>query len=133
MNLIEVKNLTYSYDGKTNVLDDVSFVVSAGKYISLIGHNGSGKSTIAKLLIGLLEAKSGQIIAFDKELNRKNVREIRSHIGIVFQNPDNQFIGSTVRDDIAFGLENRQVPCELMDEIIDEFSKKVNMQEYLDK
>ena len=133
MNLIEVKNLTYSYDGKTNVLDDVSFVVSAGKYISLIGHNGSGKSTIAKLLIGLLEAKGGQIIAFDKELNRKNVREIRSHIGIVFQNPDNQFIGSTVRDDIAFGLENRQVPCELMDEIIDTFAKKVNMEAYLDK
>lgn len=133
MNLIEVRNLTYSYDNKVNVLDDVSFDVEAGKYISIIGHNGSGKSTIAKLLIGLLEPKAGKIIAFNKELNRKNVREIRSHVGIVFQNPDNQFIGSTVRDDIAFGLENRQVKHEDMDPIIDEFAKKVNMFEFLDK
>lgn len=133
MNLIEVRNLTYSYDNVTNVLDDVSFDVEAGKYISIIGHNGSGKSTIAKLLIGLLEPKGGTISAFNKELNKKNVREIRSHIGIVFQNPDNQFIGSTVRDDIAFGLENRQVKHEDMDSIIEEFATKVNMSEFLDK
>ena len=133
MNLIEVKNLSYSYDGKTNVLDDVSFVVGAGKYISIIGHNGSGKSTIAKLLTCLLEPKSGSIIAFGLEANRKNAREIRSHTGIVFQNPDNQFIGSTVRDDIAFGLENRQVKHEDMEGIIQEFAEKVNMSEYLDK
>ena len=133
MDLIEVKNLTFSYDGKECVVNDVSFNVESGKYISIIGHNGSGKSTIAKLLIGLLEANSGSIKAFDLELNRKNVREIRSHIGIVFQNPDNQFIGSTVRDDIAFGLENRQVPHEKMDDIINEFSKKVDMFDYLDK
>ena len=133
MNLIEVNNLTYSYDGKTYVLKDVSFNVEAGKYISIIGHNGSGKSTIAKLLIGLLEANPNSIKAFGKELNRKNVREIRSHIGIVFQNPDNQFIGATVRDDIAFGLENRQVKHEDMDALIDEFAQKVNMSEFLDK
>ena len=133
MNLIEVKNLSYSYDGKTNVLDDVSFVVGAGKYISIIGHNGSGKSTIAKLLTCLLEPKSGSIIAFGLDANRKNAREIRSHTGIVFQNPDNQFIGSTVRDDIAFGLENRQVKHEDMEGIILEFAEKVNMSEYLDK
>ena len=133
MNLIEVRNLTYSYDNKVNVLNDVSFDVMPGKYISLIGHNGSGKSTIAKLLIGLLAPKSGSIKIFDQELNRKTVREARSHIGIVFQNPDNQFIGSTVRDDIAFGLENRQIKHEEMDLIIEKFSKKVNMEEFLDK
>ncbi len=133
MNLIEVKNLSYSYDGKINVLDDVSFVVEAGKYISIIGHNGSGKSTIAKLLTCLLEPKSGSIVAFGLKANRKNAREIRSHTGIVFQNPDNQFIGSTVRDDIAFGLENRQVKHEDMEGIIQEFASKVNMSEYLDK
>ena len=133
MNLIEVRNLYYSYDGKRDVLKDVSFDVSSGKYISIIGHNGSGKSTIAKLLIGLLGAKEGKITAFGLELNRKTVRNIRSHIGIVFQNPDNQFIGATVRDDIAFGLENRCVKHEDMDKIIYEFAKKVNMVKYLDK
>ncbi len=133
MNLIEVKNLVYSYDGKDNVINDVSFDIPAGKYISIIGHNGSGKSTIAKLLIGLLPYKSGSIKAFNLELSRKSVREIRSHIGIVFQNPDNQFIGSTVRDDIAFGLENRQVKHEDMDPIIYEYASKVNMLDYLDK
>ena len=133
MNLIEVRNLIYSYDNKTNVINDVSFDVSEGKYISIIGHNGSGKSTIAKLLIGLLEAKGGSLKAFGKDYSRKTIREIRSHIGIVFQNPDNQFIGSTVRDDIAFGLENRQVKHEEMDAIINEFAEKVNMTEFLDK
>ena len=133
MNLIEVKNLTYSYDGKTNVLDDVSFVVEAGKYISIIGHNGSGKSTIAKLLTCLLEPKSGSIVAFGIEANRKNAREIRSHTGIVFQNPDNQFIGSTVRDDIAFGLENRCFPHDKMQEEIERFAESVGMLEYLKK
>ena len=133
MKLIEVNNLVFSYDKKNTVVDGVSFSVEAGKYISIIGHNGSGKSTIAKLLIGLLEPNSNSIKAFDMELNVKNLRAIRSRIGIVFQNPDNQFVGSTVRDDIAFGLENRQVPHDQMDAIINEFAGKVNMLEFLDK
>ena len=133
MKLIEVNNLIYSYDKKKNVIDGVSFCVESGKYISIIGHNGSGKSTIAKLLIGLLEPNKDSIKAFGLDLNSKNIREIRSKIGIVFQNPDNQFVGSTVRDDIAFGLENRRIPHEQMDEIINEFSQKVRMNQFLDK
>lgn len=133
MSIIEVKNLSFSYDNKTNVINDVSFNIEAGKYISIIGHNGSGKSTISKLMIGLLEPNSGTITLFDKELNRKTAREIRNRVGIVFQNPDNQFIGSTVRDDIAFGLENHRVPREKMDNIINEFAEKVNMSMFLDK
>ena len=133
MKLIEVNNLTFSYDKKVNVIDGVSFCVESGKYISIIGHNGSGKSTFAKLLIGLLEAQSGEIKAFGLEMNSKNVHEIRRKIGIVFQNPDNQFVGTTVRDDIAFGLENRCIPTEQMDGIIDEFSRKVHMENFLDK
>lgn len=133
MTLIEVKNLTFSYVSEQNVINNVSFNIDAGKYISIIGHNGSGKSTIARLLVGLLEPNENSIKAFGLTLNRKTVREIRSHIGIVFQNPDNQFIGSTVRDDIAFGLENRRVPHENMDPIIEEFAEKVNMSEFLDK
>ena len=133
MKLIEVNNLVFSYDKKVNVIDGVSFCVESGKYISIIGHNGSGKSTFAKLLIGLLEANSGEIKAFGLDMNSKNVREIRKKIGIVFQNPDNQFVGTTVRDDIAFGLENRCVPTERMEEIIEEFSHKVHMENFLDK
>lgn len=133
MTLIEVKNLTFSYDKKINVVDGVSFSVESGKYISIIGHNGSGKSTIAKLLIGLLEPNKDSIKAFGLDLNSKNIHEIRRKIGIVFQNPDNQFVGSTVRDDIAFGLENRCVPHEKMDDIINEFAKKVHMESFLDK
>lgn len=133
MKLIEVNNLVFSYDKKINVVDGVSFSVESGKYISIIGHNGSGKSTIAKLLIGLLEPNKDSIKTFDMELNAKNLRAIRQRVGIVFQNPDNQFVGSTVRDDIAFGLENRQVPHEQMDDIINKFAEKVNMLEFLDK
>ncbi|HBF68072.1 MAG TPA: energy-coupling factor transporter ATPase [Firmicutes bacterium] len=133
MKLIEINNLSYSYDGKVNVLDGISFDVNKGEYVSIIGHNGSGKSTIARLLIGLLDSKSTSIKAFNLEYNRQNIREIRSHIGIVFQNPDNQFIGSTVRDDIAFGLENRNVPQKDMDKIINEFVEKVNMSKFIDK
>ena len=133
MKLIEVNNLTFSYDKKVNVIDGVSFCVESGKYISIIGHNGSGKSTFAKLLIGLLEANSGEIKAFGLDMNPKNVHEIRKKIGIVFQNPDNQFVGTTVRDDIAFGLENRCVPTKDMEGIIQEFAKKVHMENYLDK
>ena len=133
MSLLTVKDLSFSYSQEENVLNGVSFVVEKGTYISLIGHNGSGKSTIAKLLAGLLEAKSGSIKAFDLEYNRKNIRKIRSRIGIVFQNPDNQFICASVKDDIAFGLENRQVDPAKMNEIILEYARKVNMEEFLDK
>ena len=133
MSLLTVKDLSFSYSQEENVLNGVSFVVEKGTYISLIGHNGSGKSTIAKLLAGLLEAKSGSIEAFDLEYNRKNIRKIRSRIGIVFQNPDNQFICASVKDDIAFGLENRQVDPAKMNEIILEYARKVNMEDFLDK
>ena len=133
MNLIEVRDLSFSYGTDNDALKGVSFNIEAGKYISIIGHNGSGKSTIAKLLIGLLESNPNSIKEFGEYLTRKNVRQMRSRIGIVFQNPDNQFIGSTVRDDIAFGLENRQIKHEDMDDIINEFAEKVKMSPYLDK
>ena len=133
MKLIEVKNLTFSYAGKKNVLNNVSLDVESGTYTSIIGRNGSGKSTIAKLLMGLLESKEGEIVAFGDTYNKKTIRGIRQRIGIVFQNPDNQFIGATVRDDIAFGLENRRVPQTEMEDIINKFATKVNMVEFLDK
>ena len=132
MKAVEVKDLTFSYDQKKNAVEQVSFSVEKGTYATIIGHNGSGKSTVAKLITGLLEKKSGTILIDGMELNDENLRELRNRIGIVFQNPDNQFIGSTVRDDIAFGLENHCVPQEEMDGIISEFAEKVRMTKYLD-
>ena len=133
MELIKAENLTFSYDGKVDALKNATFSFEAGKSYAIIGHNGSGKSTLAKLLVGLLKIKSGSLTAYGLEYNSKNIKEIRSRLGIIFQNPDNQFIGSTVRDDIAFGLENHRVPRSEMDNIILEYSKAVGMDQYLDK
>ncbi len=134
MNVIEVENLTYSYEkNEIKAVNSVSFNVPEGKYVALIGHNGSGKSTLAKLISGLINSYEGKISLFGEVIDKNNIYNLRKRIGLVFQNPDNQFVGSTVRDDIAFGLENRQVPSEKMDEIIETYSKKVGMFEYLDK
>ncbi len=132
MDAVKVENLFYSYDNQDMTIDDISFTIPQGSYTTIIGHNGSGKSTVAKLLLGLLEKKSGNIYINDLELNYENLDKIRNNIGIVFQNPDNQFIGSTVRDDIAFGLENHCFAREDMDPIIEEIAREVNMTKFLD-
>lgn len=132
MDAVRVENLNYSYHGDKLTIDDISFTIPQGSYTTVIGHNGSGKSTLAKLLLGLLEKKSGNIYINDLELNYDNLDKIRNNIGIVFQNPDNQFIGSTVRDDIAFGLENHCFPREEMDPIIEKYAAEVNMSKFLE-
>lgn len=131
---LEVSNLRYSYDRNVEVLNDISFNVQAGTYVSVIGHNGSGKSTLAKLIAGILDLRKGSDIkVFGESINSDVFKDSRPDIGIVFQNPDNQFIGATVRDDIAFGLENKKVPQQDMDAIIEEYAHKVGMSEFLDK
>lgn len=131
--VVEVNNLSFKYGGDVNIFDNVSFSIEKGEYVTLVGHNGSGKSTLAKLLCGLLEKNSGGIKLFDTNLDSKTIDDLRNKVAIVFQNPDNQFIGATVREDIAFGLENRNIPRSKMDEIIDKVSKEVGMYDYLDK
>lgn len=131
-NIIEVKNLSFEYEENSRTIDNISFSIKEGTYTTFLGHNGSGKSTIAKLLMGLLEKKSGDIYIGGIELNEQSLYDVRSKIGIVFQNPDNQFIGSTVRDDIAFGLENMCIDPSKMDDFINEFASKVNMLDFLD-
>ncbi len=131
MEKVKVENLCFAYDPNTPVIQSVSFTVEAGSYTTIIGHNGSGKSTIAKLMIGLLAANSGKIWMNDLLLNEDNIYEIRNKVGIVFQNPDNQFIGATVADDIAFGLENHQVASEKMQAIIEDYAQRVGMQDFL--
>ena len=132
--LLEVDNLSFSYEeGGEKTLQNVSFSVYPGQYVAIIGHNGSGKSTLAKLIMGLLGGYEGEIRLFGEKLDRKNLKSLRSRIGIVFQNPDNQFVGSTVADDIAFGLENRQVDPKQMDSIIREFASLSGMEDFLDR
>ncbi|MDY0177895.1 MAG: energy-coupling factor transporter ATPase [Bacilli bacterium] len=133
MNALEIKELSFSYDGVTNVVDNITFSLEKGKFVSIIGHNGSGKSTLAKLIIGLLTKKSGSIRVFECELDEKSVKDIRKKIGIVFQNPDNQFIATTVEDDIAFGLENNQISQQKMVELVNEFALKVGMEKFMNK
>ncbi len=133
MNKVELKNISFSYHNDETVLNHVSLSIEQGSYTSIIGHNGSGKSTIAKLIIGLLAPSDGEIYVDGELLTNKNVRQIRKKIGLVFQNPDNQFIGATVEDDIAFGLENRQVPSNEMADIVEKYAKSVGMEEYLEK
>ena len=133
MKAVEVSHLSYSYTEDSIALSDVSFSMDVGKYYCLIGHNGSGKSTLAKCLMGLQPDFEGNIKLFDMPLDRKNIYSIRSKVGIVFQNPDNQFVGSTVADDIAFGLENKRVPKSEMQSIIDRFAEETGMLEYLDR
>ena len=132
MPILTVKNLNFSYDSEKQILKDVSFSVEAGEYVALIGHNGSGKSTLAKVLMGLNKKYEGEITIFDIPLEEKKVDEIHKRLGIVFQNPDNQFVASTVREDIVFGLENRCAAREEMDAIIDQYVREVGMEKFLD-
>ena len=130
--IIEVKDLKYKYDEEDDhyTLNGVSFHVKQGEWLSIIGHNGSGKSTTVRLIDGLLEAESGDIIIDGDKLTVDNVWEKRRQIGMVFQNPDNQFVGATVEDDVAFGLENQGVPLEEMRERVKQALDLVGMSEF---
>ncbi|WP_187759304.1 energy-coupling factor ABC transporter ATP-binding protein [Streptococcus cristatus] len=134
-NIIEVKNLSYRYDHKSEdyILKDVSFHVKQGEWISIVGHNGSGKSTTVRLIDGLLEAESGDIIISGDKLTADNVWEKRRQIGMVFQNPDNQFVGATVEDDVAFGLENQGMDYPMMVKRVHEALELVSMQNFKER
>ena len=131
MSKLEIKNLSFSYDGSNKVIDDISFSVEKGTFVSVLGHNGSGKSTLAKLIVGLLDKAGGQIFFNDVEITEKNLKDLQTKTSLIFQNPDNQFIGSTVEDDIAFGLENRLVNSLNMNDIIQQASSIVSVQHLL--
>lgn len=132
-NIVEFHNVSFRYqaDGPY-VLKNISFNIEANKTTAIIGHNGSGKSTIAKLMNGLLAAEAGEIYIDGERLTEETVWDIRRKIGMVFQNPDNQFVGTTVRDDVAFGMENSGFDRQTMIERIDEALRAVNMLEYME-
>ena len=134
-NIIEVRNLKYKYENESEqyILNDVTFHVKQGEWLSIVGHNGSGKSTTVRLIDGLLEAESGEIFIAGDRLTAENVWEKRRHIGMVFQNPDNQFVGATVEDDVAFGLENQGIDHATMMSRVTEALEIVGMKEFKDR
>ena len=131
-NIIKVKNLSFSYDDK-EFIKDLSLEIERNSYTCIIGANGSGKTTLSKLICGLLEANNGEIFIDNILFNRENAGLIRKKIGVIFQNPDNQYVGTTLKDDIIFGLENHNVDPSKMDDIVKEVSDLCGVNNLLDK
>ena len=130
--VIDVKNLSFRYKESQEYYDvkDITFHVKRGEWLSIVGHNGSGKSTTVRLIDGLLEAESGEIAIDGQRLTEENVWSIRRQIGMVFQNPDNQFVGATVEDDVAFGLENQGLSRQEMKKRVEEALDLVGMLDF---
>jgi cobalt import ATP-binding protein cbiO 1 len=133
--IITVNNIKYKYniDDDHLALNDVSFSVKQGEWLSIVGPNGSGKSTLAKTLNGLIAPQEGSVQVDGLDLTMENVWDIRQRVGMVFQNPDNQFVGATVQDDVAFGLENLGVPRPEMIERIEQALAQVGMTDFAEK
>jgi len=130
--IIDVKNLSFRYKESQEYYDvkDITFHVKRGEWLSIVGHNGSGKSTTVRLIDGLLEAESGEIVIDGQRLTEENVWNIRRQIGMVFQNPDNQFVGATVEDDVVFGLENQGLSHQEMKKRVEEALDLVGMLDF---
>lgn len=131
--IIELNNLTFKYQqaDERPALNDVSLSINEGEWVAIIGHNGSGKSTLAKTINGLLLPESGTVSVGGNQLNEENIWSIRKMVGMVFQNPDNQFIGATVEDDVAFGLENQGIPRDEMLVRVKNALEQVRMMEFM--
>lgn len=131
--IIKVENIYFRYSTEGEwALKDVSFPIYKGEWLAIVGHNGSGKSTLAKILNGLLMHEKGSVFVEGIELNKDTIWDIRKRVGMVFQNPDNQFVGTTVKDDVAFGLENNGIPREEMIKRIEESIQRVRMTDFID-
>ncbi len=132
MTIIKVDNISFSYnEGAKCALSDVSLEIERGEFLAVVGHNGSGKSTLAKHLNGLLLPSSGKVYVRDMDTSDENLNlDIKRHVGIVFQNPDNQIVNTIVEDDVAFGPENLGVPPEEIRKRVDEALLSVGMQKY---
>jgi energy-coupling factor transport system ATP-binding protein len=132
--LVSLKEVVFKYEGQErNAIDTVSFDIIKGEWLAIVGHNGSGKSTLAKLLNGLQFPNSGTIEINGSILTEDTVWEARKKIGMVFQNPDNQFVGTTVQDDVAFGLENIGIPQSIMVERVQNALSQVKMVSFLNQ
>ncbi|RNF38600.1 energy-coupling factor ABC transporter ATP-binding protein [Planococcus salinus] len=134
--ILSFEDVTFTYmpedESVRPAVENLSFSIQDGEWIAIVGHNGSGKSTIAKLMNGLLFPQQGTVRAMGQTMSEESLWDIRSQMGMVFQNPDNQFVGATVQDDVAFALENNGVPHEEMVKRVKESLHQVKMEEYVD-
>ncbi|WP_085520732.1 energy-coupling factor ABC transporter ATP-binding protein [Tuberibacillus sp. Marseille-P3662] len=133
--IVDLKGLWFRYNEQSEwVLRDVDFSVNQGEWVAVVGHNGSGKSTLAKCLNGILLPEVGTVkINGYNTLNEDHIWEIRQWVGMVFQNPDNQFVGTTVQDDVAFGMENHGLPREEMVKRLEQSLTRVHMLDYINQ
>lgn len=125
--IIQVNNISYNYPEQPLLFDRLSLNVHEGEWLAIIGQNGSGKSTLARLIDGLIVLNQGQIVVDGLTVNDQNIYDVRNRIGMVFQNPEDQFVGATVEDDVAFGLENRLIERNEMHKIVEKSLKSVGM------
>lgn len=133
--MIEVNHLSHLYvdenGNDVRALDDVSLTIRRGEFVAIIGTNGSGKSTLAKHFNVLLQPTAGNVTVCDFDtLNDEHIWNIRQHVGMVFQNPDNQIVAAVVEEDVAFGPENLGVPSAEIRKRVDDALAAVNMTEY---
>lgn len=139
MSLIEFQNVDFSYgieDGEelVDVIKNLNLNIEKGSFVAVLGHNGSGKSTIAKLTNGILFPQSGKVLVDGKEVkDDESIYDVRKKVGMVFQNPDNQIVASIVEEDVAFGVENLGIPPQECRKRVDEALKTVGMYELREK
>ena len=131
--IIDCQNISYYYiEEEGEVIKNLNLSIASGEWVCILGPNGSGKSTLSKLIAGIINPRQGQILVLDEVMFQTNYK-LRRNIGMVFQNPDNQFVGSTVKDDIAFGLENNQIPQSDMEPRIQKYAELVGMESFLEQ
>lgn len=128
---IDITGLTFGYINEKEVLKRIDLKLPYNKYICILGHNGSGKSTLSKLLMGLSKPWAGSIKISGIEMTERNISQVLDKIGLIFQNPDSQFIGLTAEDDIAFGLETKNIPRPLAKKIIERVSDYLDIKSIL--
>ncbi|MFC5465894.1 energy-coupling factor ABC transporter ATP-binding protein [Lederbergia graminis] len=132
--IIDIKDISFTYEGQDSfALQNVSLTVTKGEWLAVVGHNGSGKSTLARILLGLQFPNSGTVMVDNKVLTEETIWDIRRVVGMVFQNPDNQFVGSTVQDDVAFGLENNGILHDDMVLRVEDALNRVHMSDFLNQ
>lgn len=132
--LVTLDKISFKYEGQNEyALQNISFQIYEKEWLAIVGHNGSGKSTLAKILNGLQFPQSGSLTVSGLDLTEESVWDVRKKIGMVFQNPDNQFVGTTVQDDVAFGLENNGIERDVMIERVKSSLESVKMEAFLNQ